>query len=116
MGGGKGRQDQPTLSQVPDSTCKVEDRISKLQLRITDTPSGGSLTGILQPIWNKAVESDMRLSWLQEMLRKDLVVREIQSFGGNLKDKLRAESSREEEMERSSLSRPRLLEFELTVV
>ena len=31
MGGGKGRQDQPTLSQVPDSTCKVEDRISKLQ-------------------------------------------------------------------------------------
>ena len=35
MGGGKGRQDQPTLSQVPDSTCKVEDRISKLQLIFT---------------------------------------------------------------------------------
>ena len=34
MGGGKGRQDQPTLSQVPDSTCKVEDRISKLQLAL----------------------------------------------------------------------------------
>ena len=34
MGGGKGRQDQPTLSQVPDSTCKVEDRIKKLQLRL----------------------------------------------------------------------------------
>ena len=57
MGGGKGRQDQPTLSQVPDSTCKVEDRIKKLQLRIIDTPSGGSLIGILQPIWNKAVEN-----------------------------------------------------------
>ena len=34
MGGGKGRQDQPTLSQVPDSTCKVEDRVRKLQLKI----------------------------------------------------------------------------------
>ena len=103
MGGGKDREQQTFLSQVPNSTCNVEERINYLQLKIQDTPSGGSLIGILQPVWNKAVESDMRLSWLQEMLRKDLVVREIQSFGGNLKDKLRAESSREEEMERSSL-------------
>ena len=80
MGGGKGSEDLSTLSHVPPTTYNVEDRIRKLQLRIVDTPSGGSLIGILQPIWNKAVESDMRLNWLQEMLKKELVVRDIKSF------------------------------------
>ena len=62
MGGGKDREQQTFLSQVPKSTCNVEERINHLQLKIQDTPSGGSLIGILQPVWNKAVESDMRLS------------------------------------------------------
>ena len=103
MGGGKGRKDQTTLSQVPISTNIVDNRIKTLQLKITATPSGGSLLGILQPSWNKAVESEMRLYWLKEMLEKDLVVREIQSFGEGIKDKLRTESSREEELGRDSL-------------
>ena len=58
---------------------------------------------ILQPVWLKAVESDKRLRWLGEMLRRELVVRDIQHFGEGMNDKMRADSSKEGELEREAL-------------
>ena len=34
MGGGKDREQQTFLSQVPQSTCNVEERINHLQLHV----------------------------------------------------------------------------------
>ena len=88
---------------MPEIALCAIDRIEKLKLKIKDTPGGGNLLGILQPVWYKAIESDMRLEWIEEMLRRGIVVREIQSFGENITNQLRAESSKEEELGREAL-------------
>ena len=103
MEGGDWTQDLGSVCLMPDSALCAEDRINRVLLKIADTPEGGRLLGILQPVWIKAVESDMRLRWLGEMIRKGLVVKEISNFGGNINDQLRAESSKEEELGRESL-------------
>ena len=106
MGEGGSGEHQATTSLMPDSALGADKRIHTTKLkcvRCIDTPEGGHLVGILQPLWNKALESDMRLDWLRLMLRKDLVVRDIQHFGENVNKKLRTESSREEEMGREAL-------------
>ena len=103
MGVGDWDIDQNPMSLGPDFALSAESRVKTVILKITATPEGGKLLGTLQPVWRKATESDMRLKWLGEMLRKDLCVREIQSFGENINDQLRAESSKEEEISREAL-------------
>ena len=77
MGEGDCSKDQNSVNLLPDTALSAENRIHTAILKITATPEGGNLLGILQPIWIKAVESDMRLEWLSEMLRRGLLVREI---------------------------------------
>ena len=103
MGGGGGRNHQTAPGLMPVSAHSADCKIVDLHSKITATPEGGKLQGILQPIWTKAVESEQRLNWLREMIEKNIVVRDIQHFGENLTEQLRAESSREEEIERDSL-------------
>ena len=103
MGGGDLVEHQNLVSLMPDIALCAIDRIEKIKFKIKDTPGGGNLLGILQPVWYKAVESDMRLEWIEEMLRRGIVVREIQSFGENISNQLRAESSKEEELGREAL-------------
>ena len=85
MGGGDWGNDLTSESLMPVSALCAESKINNLILKITATPEGGKLLGILQPIWTKVVESDMRLKWLGEMLQKELVVRDIQHFGENIR-------------------------------
>ena len=88
---------------MPVSAHSADNRIIDLQLKITATPEGGRLLGIIQPVWTKAIESEQRLHWLKDMIEKKLVVRDIQHFGENMTEQMRAESSREEELERDTL-------------
>ena len=103
MGEGDCSKDQNSVNLLPDTALSAENRIYTAILKIRATPEGGNLLGILQPIWIKAVESDMRLEWLSEMLRRGLGVREIEKFGENINNQFRAESFKEDEASRESL-------------
>ena len=92
MGGGDCTVHQSTVCLEPTSALSADNKILEIRSKIEATPPGGNLLGILQPVWVKAVESDMRLRWLGEMLRRELVVRDIQHFGEGISVKLRAEN------------------------
>ena len=49
------------------------------------TPERGQLLGIIRPIWTKVTESECRLTWLHEMVRQDLIVRDIEAYAKSLK-------------------------------
>ena len=76
----------------------------ELKLSITSTPDGGSVLGIVKPIWQKAAESELRIKWLGDMLDRDLVIRDVMRFGQIIEDKFRTESSKEEEIGRQVLT------------
>ena len=50
---------------VPSSVINTESTIYELKLKIKSTPIGGSVLGIIKPIWQKAMESEMRVNWLK---------------------------------------------------
>ena len=91
-------------SLTPVSAHSADEKIYDTICKLKDTPEGGKFIGVIQPIWNKALESDKRLLWLKDMLKKGLVVRDIESFREKINDKLRTESSREEEIGRETLT------------
>ena len=81
------------LPKVPASVLSTESTIIKLKLKIRSTPSdGGTVLGIIKPIWIKALESEVRISWLRDMLERDLVLKDIFQFGQIIEEKLRAKS------------------------
>ena len=89
---------------MPVSALSAESKILFLRSKIDETPvEGGKLLGIIEPIWVKAAESEVRIAWLGEMLDRGLVSRDIEIFGRNTIDKLRSESALEDEMGRDSL-------------
>ena len=92
-----------TIGIVPVSALSAECRIESILSKIRNTPEGGNLQGIIEPIWSKTMESELRLSWLKEMIERKLVVRDIESFGRNTTQKFRSESSRSEELGREAL-------------
>ena len=49
-------------------------------LKLQNTLRRGTLLGIARPKWLKVLESERRQLWLEEMVRKDLVVRDIDSY------------------------------------
>ena len=102
LGGGTSVCHQNTCSLIPVSAHSANNKIRSTIAKLEATPEGGQFVGILQPIWEKALESIMRLEWLRKMLRKGLVVREIQSFGFGVNEKLRTESARGEELGRET--------------
>ena len=93
----------PGPSEVPASVFNTDSTLIELKLKINTTPDGGSVLGILKPIWQKALESEMRMGWLKNMLERDLVLKDFLKFGQIIGEKLRSESCREEEMGRKFL-------------
>ena len=90
--------------KVPASVLCTESTIVELKLKINSTPDiGGNVLGIVKPVWQKALESEVRTSWLRKMLERDLVLRDILKFGQIIEEKMRAESSREGEIGREAL-------------
>ena len=95
---------QPNSSgYVPASALSADSKVGNIALKIKDTPLGGDLLGIIKPTWMKAMESETRIAWLKDMIERNLVVRDIESFGKSSNEKLRAESSRNEELGRDAL-------------
>ena len=52
----------PGYSNLPSSVLNTDNTIIELKLRIDSTPSqGGSVLGILKPVWQKTMESELRI-------------------------------------------------------
>ena len=59
----------------------------------------GNMLGNARPAWLRVAESEQRMIWLKSMIRKRLLVRDVESFIRSQEVKLRSseESIREEE-------------------
>ena len=90
---------------MPVSVLSTESTILQTKLIINSTPEdeGGSVLGILKPLWLRALESEMRIGFMKKMLERDIVLRDILKFGQIIEEKLRTESSRNEELGRKYL-------------
>ena len=79
----------------------VNDDISSLAVPsdIEETPLRGKLVGIARPIWKKVVESECRLAWLHDMVKCELVVRDINAYSQSISECLRSDEiiNKEEE-------------------
>ena len=87
----------------PASALSADSRTKSAILKIQDTLDRGNLLGTVSPYWLKALESEQRVNWLNKMIEKRLVVRDLETLGKNTYEKLRAESSRDEELGREAL-------------
>ena len=91
----------PAIPNVAHSaTSRKRTRNSRLFSYIESTQKGGPLLGIARPIWLKVTESERRIAWMCEMLRKKLIVKDIENFVNTLNEKLRTDSMRVKEEER----------------
>ena len=60
----------------------------------------GQLLGIIRPAWRKVLESETRLDWLERMVKKKLIVRDIEAYAKAQGEMLRSEEMRMKEEER----------------
>ena len=79
-----GKKDRPKPPGIPrvspvahSAMISFEDLSSNLDSSVK-TPERGQLLGIMRPVWTKVTESECRLTWLHEMVRQKLVVRNIE--------------------------------------
>ena len=63
----------------------------------------GNMLGRARPIWMKVCESEQRMNWLKNMIRKRLLVRDIESFLKSQEVKLRSEEEKIVKEERDIL-------------
>ena len=63
----------------------------------------GSLLGKARPAWFRVVESEQRMAWLKSMIRKRLLVRDIESFLKSQEVKIRSEEEKIRNSERDIL-------------
>ena len=63
----------------------------------------GQLLGIIRPAWRKVLESETRLDWLERMVKKKLIVRDIEAYAKAQGEMLRSEEMRMKEEERDVL-------------
>ena len=69
------------------------------------------MLGIIRPYWMKVAEAEQRLAWLQTMIRRELVVRDLESFARNINEQLRSEELKYRDEERfllMGIMRPKL--------
>ena len=58
----------PRNPNGPASVLNTESTLLEIKLKIKSTPDiGGSVLGIIKPVWQKTMESEQRISWLKEM-------------------------------------------------
>ena len=73
-------------------------------LQVSDlTQLRGQLIGIARPIWSKVVESEARLSWLHDMVKSELVVRNLEAYAQSISACLRSDEMISKEEERKIL-------------
>ena len=63
----------------------------------------GSMLGNARPAWLKVIESEQRMNWLKGMIRKRLLVRDVNSFLKSQEEKLRSGEEKIKEEERDLL-------------
>ena len=83
MGSKTNRKHPPVSISALSAVSKDLDKDLLIQNRDcsdTTTLRRGKLLDTGKPIWLKVQESENRLAWLSEMIRKDLVVRDINSY------------------------------------
>ena len=82
---------------------KVNEFNSFDQFKGDMTQIRGQLIGIARPVWSKVVESETRLAWLHQMVRQDLVVRDIEAYAQSISACLRTSEMVCKEEERKVL-------------
>ena len=89
-----------TVSPVaPCATNRIQPSKARSSL-VNHTLQGGPLLGIVKPIWIKVTESEERVAWMLDMIRKGLVVRDLDVLANNLNEKLRTDEMKVKEEER----------------
>ena len=92
-----------TVSPVaPGATNRTQPSKARFPL-VNNTLQGGPLLGIVKPIWTKVTESEQRIAWMLDMIRKGLVVRDLDVLANNLNEKLRTDEMKVKEEERAVL-------------
>ena len=87
----------PDLSPVSPSTPSVDSSVcmnntdKSISCNHVTTLRGGSELGTMRPHWLRVTESEQRITWLKTMGRKDLVVRDLESYARSIGAKLRSE-------------------------
>ena len=77
-------------SALKSSIGKFSFNFSKLE-SLSDTPVRGQLLGIVRPLWVKAKQSECRAVWLEQMVRQNLVVRNVQSYAESIRECFRSD-------------------------
>ena len=97
-------QNHPSVPPVtPSVTSNNSTRNSTILGTMENTLRRGNLLGIERPIWLKVQESESRIEFLKEMIRRKLVVRDIESYAKSISCKLRSEGLKLREEEREIL-------------
>ena len=68
-----------------------------------ETLKRGTLLGAMRPYWLKTVESEERLRWIKIMIKRGLLVRDLEAFAKHTSEQLRSEESISREEERKIL-------------
>ena len=89
--------DSPVYSS--NDSLKVP-KLSPTKLHSADR---GKLLGTIRPIWRKVMESEARLDWLEKMVQKNLVVRNIDAYIKAQEDLLRSDEMKVKGEEREIL-------------
>ena len=95
-------------SPVPTDALSVSSISQTINDSLTLGPMdrtlrGGNMLGIIRPYWTKVTESEQRIALLESMIRRGLVVRDLEAYGKAISAKLRSDELRCKEEERSLL-------------
>ena len=82
------------------NTTITSDIVTSSVLFKESTLQRGSVLGVMKPVWLKTTESEERLKWLNKMIRRGLLVRDVEAFLKATSSKLRSEESKVREEER----------------
>ena len=92
----------PKVTHRVTSIAKTSDLVTCSAFNQDATLKRGHILGAMRPCWLKTVESEERIKWLMQMIKKGLLVRDIEAFLKSTSDKLRSENSKIKEEERKS--------------
>ena len=67
-------------SSTPETSIPTNCGKRGFFLSIDTTLGRGPLLGVLKPVWIKTTESEERVRWLQQMISKKLLMRDIEAF------------------------------------
>ena len=94
----------PHLAQCAISKAqKGSNSFQEEHCKVNTTLRRGELLGIGRPIWLKVQESESRLTLIENMVKKDLIVKDLDSFAKAVGKMLRSDELRFKEEERKIL-------------